>query len=389
MPHQDTICVIDDHPDNLDLLEQELADADYRVISATNGEDGLELIRRERPDLLLLDIMMPGLNGHEVCRQLRMQDETSTMPIILVTAKTGTHDEVVGLDSGANDYVNKPINIDTLLARIRTQLRIKHLQDELRRNYESFIRLDHARQDTISMLTHDLKSPLMTVSASSKLLLEEQCRTDPESVKRVASLLLKSTQKMQELVEDFLNLARWERTGIALEIEACEVGPIVRDVVDLFDHLLRDRGLRLVLDLPPEPVLVFADPVLLSRIWNNLVSNSIKYNRPDGEVVLSVRAESDDRVRCSVRDTGIGIPADVLPHVYKLFYRPEGKQLIEGTGLGLAVVRAILDSHRSGYTLESKVGEGTEFQFTLRRAPSLEADPPRIEDLGDPAPPPE
>jgi signal transduction histidine kinase len=379
--HTATICVIDDHPDNLDLLEQELSDAGYRVLTASDGQRGLEIIAAQCPDLVLLDIMMPGLSGHEVCKTLRRTDETAVLPIILVTAKSGTHDEVLGLDAGANDYVTKPINIETLLARIRTQLRIKQLQDELRRNYESFIRLDKARQDTISMLTHDLKTPLMTVSASSKLLLDHSHQSDARRIDEIASLLLKSSQKMQELVEDFLSLARWERTGLALEIEVCDINAILREAADIFTPLIRDRGLSIQIDVSEEPTHAFADPILIGRVWQNLLSNAIKYNRRGGSINLAITPGPDGHLICRVSDTGLGIPPEVLPKVFEVFYRLENRRDIEGTGLGLAVVKAILDGHRSDHRIRSEVGEGTEVLFNLAAAPSADATPPRAEEL--------
>ncbi len=378
-----TICIVDDNEANRDLLEQELADAGYRVITAGSGHAGLDTVLRERPDLLLLDIMMPDLSGYEVCRILRRTDATTALPIILVTAKTGTRDEVIGLDSGANDYVTKPINIETLLARVRTQLRIKTLQDELRRNYESFMRLDRARQEMISMLTHDLKTPLMAVSASTKLLLEPETARDENRLNRVASLLLKSTQKMHELVEDFLHLARWDQTGLVLEIEVCQLQEIIQDTLDVFSHHIRDRALDVRVDLPAEPVFVYADKALLSRVWQNLLSNAVKYNRDGGSVTLEVHLRGDSHVVCVIEDTGIGIPAEVLPRVYDAFYRPTGRKEIEGTGLGLAVVRAILRAHKSGHRIISTEGEGTHFEFALPRAPAEDATPPAVEALAE------
>jgi signal transduction histidine kinase len=359
-----TICVIDDNPDNVDLLEQELSDAGYRVVTALGGESGLEVIANEKPDIVLLDIMMPDLSGYDVCRQLRRDEETVALPIILVTAKTGTRDEVKGLDAGANDYVIKPINIDTLLARVRTQLRIKTLQDELRRSYESFIRLDRARQDMISMLAHDMKTPLMTVSASTKLLMDSQVQADSDRISQVSSLMLKSAHKLRELVEDFLSLARWDRTGLAAEITVCDLGEIVRDVHDSCETLIRDRGLTVETDLPQSELSVCADPVLLHRVWQNLLSNAIKYNRQGGSITLRAQ-EENGIVTCEVADTGIGIPADVLPRVFEIFFRPEGRKEIEGSGLGLAVVRAILRAHNSDHEISSIEGEGTRFTFKL------------------------
>ncbi|MBN1476015.1 hybrid sensor histidine kinase/response regulator [Candidatus Sumerlaeota bacterium] len=366
-----TICVIDDNADNVDLLEQELSDAGYRVVTALSGESGLEVIAAERPDIVLLDIMMPGLSGYEVCRQLRHDEETAALPIILVTAKTGTRDEVMGLDAGANDYVIKPINIETLLARVRTQLRIKTLQDELRRSYESFIRLDRARQDMISMLAHDMKTPLMTVSASTKLLMDSQVQADGERISKVSSLMLKSTHKLRELVEDFLSLARWDRTGLAAEISVCDLREIIRDVHDSCEPLIRDRDLTVEIDLPPGELMVCADPVLLSRVWQNLLSNAIKYNRQGGSITLRAQ-EQDGIVTCEVTDTGIGIPASVLPRVFEIFFRPEGRKEIEGSGLGLAVVRAILRAHSSDHEITSAEGEGTTFTFRLNAAKTSE-----------------
>lgn len=368
-----TICVIDDNPDNVDLLEQELGDAGYRVVTALDGHRGLEVIAAERPDLVLLDIMMPGLSGHDVCRRLRAAAATATLPIILVTAKTGARDEIIGLDAGANDYVTKPINIETLLARVRTQLRLKALQDELRRNYESFVRLDQARQDMVSMITHDLKTPLMTVSASAKLLLADDVQQDPARTRQIALLLLKSSQKMIELVEDFLSIARWERSGLATEIEACDLGEIVAEVVELFSPFIRERGLTVHLEFPPERLRVLADPILLSRVWQNLLSNAVKYNRPGGEIRLGATLTADGHALCHIRDTGIGIPADVLPRIFEAYFRRDATKEIEGTGLGLAVVRAILQAHASEHHITSTEGEGTEFTFRLPLAPTAEA----------------
>ena len=376
MARTSTICVIDDNPVNVDLLEQELTDAGHRVVTAEDGELGLEVIERELPDLVLLDVMMPGMSGYEVCRRLRGGSKTATLPIILVTAKSGAKDEVIGLDAGANDFVTKPINIERLLARIRTQLRIKSLQDELRRNYEAFVRLDQSRRQMTSMITHDLKSPLMTIVASAKLLLDERTQGDTGHVAKISSLMLKSTQKMQELIEDFLSISVWEHTGLEPEIEACDLREIIEEVLEIFQHLLRDRKIDLSLKFHREQIPVFVDPILIGRVLQNLLSNAIKYNSTGGKIEIATEASEDGHITTRIADDGQGIPEEVLPRVFNAFFRHGEDKLIEGSGLGLAVVRAILNAHHSEHEITSHEAQGTQFQFNLPQAPSLGAEPP-------------
>ncbi len=377
MPHPATICAIDDNRDNLDLLEQELVDVGYRVVTATNGQEGLEVIARERPDLILLDVMMPGMNGDEVCRILRGDPTTAMLPIIMVTAKSSTHDEIYGLEAGANDYITKPINIDVLIARVRTHRRLKSLQDELRRSHEALMRVDKNRRNLTSMIAHDIKTPLMTVSAAAQLLIDPRTQSNPKKVAEIPNIICRSAQKMQELIEDSLSVLTWESAGMKPRLAVCDLRAEVTGTLEMLSPLIGDRDLTTRLDFPEEPALVFADPLLLRRVLQNLFSNAVKYNRSQGELIISVET-TDDFLTCRVRDTGIGIPQQVLPRVFEAFYRTDDRRDIEGSGLGLAVVSAILVAHRAKFDISSTEGKGTEFVFKLPRAASHDATPPEL-----------
>jgi len=361
------ILIVDDVPENISVLFEFLIQQGYDVSIAPDGESAIEVVDNDPPDLILLDVMMPGIDGFETCRRLKADERHREIPVIFMTALSDTVDKVKGFQLGAVDYVTKPMQQDEVLVRIRAHLTIRRLQQELR---ERNLRLaeQNAELDAFAhTVAHDLRNPLGVIDNAVYLLKRDlQGRTTPE-IEEYLGLFTRSTKRMRDLIEGLLTLA-----GIAHHQAAFKplvMGNIVANTLERLGRLRAERGGEI--RLPEQWPLVYGHPSWVEELWTNLVSNGLKYGGVPPRLELGATPEQG-RVRFWVRDQGPGLTEEQRNRLFVPFTRLH-KLSGEGYGLGLSIVQRIASKLGGEAGVESAPGAGSTFYFTLPTQPPEEA----------------
>jgi two-component system, sensor histidine kinase and response regulator len=360
------ILVVEDTPSNIQILASVLKEKGYQVSIATNGKQALEVIDRVKPALILLDVMMPEMDGFEACRRLKENAEWSQIPVIFLTARTETADIIKGFELGAVDYVAKPFNTHEVLARVATHLAMRRQQRELLENYQRLSELERLRDSLVHMVVHDLRSPLLGLSGCLQLLQGDlEGKLEPEQSEDLESAL-SAAQRLSEMVSSLLDVSRMEAGQMPLNRQTVDLQEVITGAVNSLGGLTRNR--KVSVTASEGPVTANCDPDVATRIVANLVANALKFTPASGEVRVSATPEGDF-VRIGIADTGPGIPPQYRDRIFEKFGQVEERQ--EGhkhsTGLGLTFCKLAAEAHGGMIGVDSEVGQGSTFWFTLPR----------------------
>jgi two-component system sensor histidine kinase/response regulator len=360
--YQADILIVDDTPANLRILTSMLQSYGYRVRPAINGQVALTAVQNAAPDLILLDIMMPGMTGYEVCERLKSNDQTKDIPVIFVSALDDTLDKVKAFEVGAIDYIAKPFQLEEVVARIENHLTMYQQRREI-------ARLNEFKDLLLRTVSHDLKNPITNIIGYTELLLEQSAQgpemiTTPQS-KTILTRIFQTATHMQQLVTRLLDLSALEG-GADLQITLVSLNEtLTRQFID-FELSIQQKALKLEIDLPESGTIIEGDVHWLDEVFGNLLGNAVKYTPPQGQIRITLIPRDED-IQITISDNGIGIPAEALPHIFERFYRVEAHREYSGSGLGLSIVQAIVQRHNGQITVESEPNEGTTFVVTLPR----------------------
>lgn len=336
------VLIVDDEPTNLRVLVDSLK-GNYECLTATDGKTALELARKASPDLILLDIMMPGMDGYEVCRQLKEDKQTQSIPVIFATAMNQMEDEKKGLDLGAADYVVKPFRIPILMRRVRHQILFKKQQDALK------LALDE-NKELLHILCHDLVNPIFAIQNLVTLL--DHCPED--KFDHYVRLIDRSCQNSLEVIRMVRSIRKLEDKGELLELETIDLGKALSESLQTLDQRLQDKEIRIDCD-PIENCLVEANYTLvLNSILNNVLTNAIKFSYPGGEIRIRLN-ETSTSVDLSFQDFGVGMDQKVLASVFEIggvVSRP-GTNNEKGTGFGMPLIQKTMQRFDGEVSLES------------------------------------
>lgn len=362
------ILLIEDDLANVEMLEYLLTNSGFTMIAATRGVAGIEMAEEKQPDIIMLDIMMPGIDGFETCRRLKAKESTKDIPVIFITARTDTVDKVKGFEIGAVDYIIKPFQYEEVIARVRShviinrqRLEIEKLREQDRVYYE---KLSQMKDEVMNTASHDLKNPL-TVILSSLNMLKRHGNLNDDRGREIMAAAETSARQMRTLVSDLLDLARIE-TGQGLMKQEVSLYDFLRALVEGITPLAEEKKIPIHFEPPETKRTVSIDINRMGQVVNNLLSNAVKYTQKGGRIELTVQTRPSI-VLIQVADTGLGIPAKDIPHVFEKFYRIHREDYLEqdGTGLGLSIAKSIVEQHGGEIWVESKLGEGTTFYVTL------------------------
>ncbi len=366
----DRILVVDDAPDNVLLVQTILEEEGYEISTADNGFSALSEIDKSAPDLVLLDVMMPGMDGYEVTQRMRQNKELPFIPILLITA----HDSasvVQGLDMGADDFIRKPVEMDELLARVRSLLRLKHSVDE-----RNSIALQ--REDFVSRLAHDLRTPL--VAADRMLTLMQQGALGEISIpmRDAFGTMVRSNQNLIAMVNMLLEVYRYEAGRKSLSFAPVDLRQLITEVAEELAPLADAKSLSLNLDLTESaesaPIAKYpGDRLELHRLLTNLIGNAIKFT-DSGSIDVRLKAANSPAytsfknqplawVIIEIQDTGAGISSTEQAKLFERF--GPGTHKKSGTGLGLHLCRQIVEAHRGTIQVKSELGKGSLFTIRL------------------------
>jgi len=383
---QAKILVVDDTPANIKLLVAILEHQNYAVITADSGSKALALLPKENPDLVLLDVMMPELNGYQVCQRIRENLQTSLLPVIMVTALDPGKERVNGIEAGADDFLTKPINPVELLARVRSLLRIRELHQAVQAQATQLAEWNKELQTKLERETklaevarmlggigHEIKNMLMPILSGAWLLEDElsehfthlpesqarEAKTSQETSNEIIDMVRKNAQRIQNEVRDIADCVK----GLSSppQFSLCQLAEVVSQVIQTLRFLAKEKGIALrtegLDDLPP----IQADEPRLFKLFYNLINNAIPEVPVGGSITIQGRISSaDNKVVLSVVDTGRGMPQKVRE---SLFTTGAISTKPGGTGLGTKIIKDIIDAHEGSITVESQEGVGTTFHL--------------------------
>ena len=374
-PPDATILLVDDNAANLQVLRESLAGLGGRILVAKSGAAALSIVERALPDMILLDIMMPEMDGFEVCRRLKGDGRFASIPVLFLSALSDTADKVRAFAAGGVDYVTKPFQVEEVRARVCTHLGIRRLQAqletancELTAGYERLRELEALRDDLVNMIVHDLRNPLAAISLFAALLEEaEGERLTPKGRDNLGRIA-KSSDVLIEMISSMLDVSKMESGQMKIARAPCDLAVVAREVVARLEGLALGRALTI--EAPAEAVLVDGDEQLLSRLLQNLVGNSLKFAPPDDGWVRVGLEPTAATVRCTVRDNGPGIPREHQERVFDKFWQAEARQRGHkySSGLGLTFCKMVVEAHGGAIGVESEVGAGSCFWFELPRS---------------------
>jgi signal transduction histidine kinase len=356
-----TILVVDDTPNNLRVVVECLEGLGHTVVIAQDGEEGLQRAAFVLPDLILLDVLMPGMDGLETCRRLKSMLETSTIPVIFMTALTGIDDKIAGFRAGAVDYVTKPLEVNELAARITTHLqlhalqrlqarqnvRLQHEVAERRRAEQELVASIDGVRNVSNAIAHDLRTPLAALRARLEAVLMKTL--SPADVLGEVEAALGDVDGVIDIFNALMRLAEIDAGVRRSGFVTVDMGQVAADAVEFYLPVAELRGIDLVVETQAE-LAATGDPQLLAQAIGNLLDNAIKF-ADAGSTVTVVAARRDDGLAVTVRDRGPGILEQDKPKVVQRFYRGDQSRATPGVGLGLALVLAVAQLHRGSFEL--------------------------------------
>jgi signal transduction histidine kinase len=363
-----TILVVDDTQDNLDLLEFALRRKPIRMLRAASGFECLDIAREQNPDVILLDIQMPGMDGFETLKRLREDELTAKIPVILLTAQKKDPVSIEkGLQLGADLYLTKPIDTEELLVRTRMLIRIRRAEAELVR----------IKADFMAMLVHDMRNPILIIKSFLELLLEdENMKFLSDDLKMIAGSALNSSSTMLNLINDILDLSKYESGNVPLQKLPQQIVNVVNDVLQQMVIQCRQKNITIKKHIAQNLPQVIIDGAKMEQALMNIVGNALKFTPEGGTITVSAGFSEDavledgaagPMIQIAVSDSGVGIPKEELPHVFDRYKQLSTAGLIrqKGTGLGLAICKLIIDAHEGKIKITSEVGKGTTVRILI------------------------
>jgi two-component system sensor histidine kinase/response regulator len=352
------ILVVDDQPSNIQMVGSVLGRLGHEILPAFDGETALKRVAVRPPDLILLDLLMPEMDGFDVCRQLKASPAWRDIPIIFLSAADDKDLIVRALNAGGVDYITKPFNQAELVSRARTQLALKTARDQLRQLAED-------KDELLGILAHDLKNYLGGMNLTAQLLFD-RIKSGPDArLAHLAENILRSSDQSLTFVKKFLANAAAEHR-LAVKPGVFNLTEVAAGVIRQYQDAARRKQLQIRTDFPTEPVLALGDVSALDQVLDNLLSNALKFSPPGKKVQVSIRP-AGRRVECLVRDEGPGFTVEdqaAMFHRYKrLSARPTGGE--PSTGLGLSIVRKLVLAMNGELSCESEPGKGASFTIRL------------------------
>jgi two-component system sensor histidine kinase/response regulator len=358
------VMVVDDEASTRELLHDLLEAQGHQVVEAANGLDAIRLAVEGPADAILLDVMMPGMDGFEVCRRLKQDPRTAMIPVLMVTALSARDERLRGIDAGASDFLSKPIDRQDVLLRVRNAVQLKQLHDRVRAELDRVQALEGLRDDLVHWIVHDMRSPLQGAMLGVQLLSRQLGPVLSERQRASVERTLGVLRHVAEMANAVLDVSRMEAGQLPLQRDACELKCILQRALDDLRPLL--THLRIDVDAPAEPVELRADASLVERVLGNLIGNAAKFTPAGGELRIAIRG-GDAIVRVEVTDTGPGIPEQHRDLIFEKFGQAEARREHRkySTGLGLAFCRLAVEAHGGRIGVESEVGRGSTFWFEL------------------------
>lgn len=366
-PSEYKVLIVDDVISNVLLLKVLLTNEKFKIATASNGRQALEQVEAEKPDLVLLDVMMPDISGFEVAQRMKSNPEMTDIPIIFLTALNSTADIVKGFQVGGNDFISKPFNKEELIIRVTHQISLVAAKRIIVAQTEELRKTIMGRDKLYSVIAHDLRSPMGSIKmVLNMLILNLPSQTIGEEMHELLTMANQTTEDVFSLLD---NLLKWTKSQIGklnVVYQEIDLVEVIEGVSEIFSLVAGLKKIRIKLELPEQHKIVRADIDMVKTVIRNLISNAIKFSNEDAEVIVSLKEEGDVAV-ISVKDSGRGIDEEnqkKLLHT-DTHFSTFGTNNEEGSGLGLLLCQDFAVKNGGKLWFTSKSGEGSTFYFSI------------------------
>lgn len=350
MEEKSRILIVDDAVDAVELLKKRLRFEGYDTAEAYDGEEALKQVAEYNPDLIILDVMMPKLDGYEVCQRLKSNENTKYIPILMLTAKSEIEDKVKGLDIGADHYLAKPFNYKELSAKVRSLVAVKAAREKLVEEEKS-----KALERMMEEVEHEIRNPLTSIGGFARRVYNRLPQGDPN--KKYMEMIINDVARLEDMIKELLEL---ETTAISYR-ELTNINDVIMEALKSFNQDLEDRGIEARTELGDNLPLISIDQEQMKMALANLVENSIEAMQNKLKILKITSRISDGRMEIQVSDTGKGIPKDKIKNIFDPFFTSKTR----GPGVGLTFTLKIIQEHRGTVSVESEPGKGTIFTIRL------------------------
>ncbi len=359
------ILIVDDEPNNFDVIEAQLLEEDYELSYASSGIKALQRLALFKPDVILLDVMMPEMDGVEVCHKIKSDPQLSHIPIVAVTALNSKQDLARCLEGGADDFICKPVSSIELRARIRSMLRIKQQYDTLQKQRDTLADILKLREEMSQMLVHDLRNPIACIIFAGELLKEE-AELSKSSSKKLERIVA-AGQRLQSLTNDLLMMAKLESGNLILHRESVNFSQMIQNVIADFEPIASQKKIQLITEISPPHQKINIDANLFRRVLDNLFSNAIKFSPHKSKILCQVHYPQNELIQVRIRlyDQGPGISKNLQQIIFNKYAVGTVVEGTEQMGLGLAFCKMIVQAHGGQIFVEDNQPKGAIFTLEL------------------------
>jgi two-component system sensor histidine kinase/response regulator len=358
-----SVLIVDDLPNNVRLLSIMLTEKGYQVRKAINGQMALNTVRSLIPDLILLDINMPDLNGYQVCEQLKADEKTREIPVIFISALDDVLDKVKAFQVGGVDYISKPFQGEEVMARIENQLTICRQKKQLQNEIKERQKTEETLEIYLHAVSHDLRNPVIGMSMILNNLIKNSQGETKEVSRKILQQMANSCDRQLTLIDSLVETRQNDLWGVSLELKPLSLYEIGQQIGQEWELRLRENQATLINNFSPDLPLVNADAHHLWRVFENLLANALKHN-PQGIIItFSARLEGN-YLRCSIADNGVGISETQRKQLFDRYQRGNNNNQIS-LGLGLYLCRQIIHAHGGEIGIMNNDEKGSQFWFTL------------------------
>jgi two-component system sensor histidine kinase/response regulator len=371
--HEATILIVEDSQENLDLLVYFLRPQHYQIITATDGTQGLQLAESKFPDIVLLDIMLPGLDGFQVCERLKKNPKTMFIPVIMITALKELKDKIKSLEVGADDFITKPFENVELLARVKSLLRLskyhrelEQKKQELERINDSLVRMDTFKEELINLIVHDMKNPLFVIQGNLQMMSMGLDTQATEYMSKYTKRIERSSQQLLRMVVNLLDISRMQEGRMKLKKDVIDFNKIIVECINRIKDYSENENKDILMRLDESIPNLLIDHSVMDRVIENMVNFAVNNVADEGKVVISTR-KNRDKLQFFIHDNGARIPGKFHDKLFEKFSQTELKNngLRVSRGLGLIFCKMAVEAHNGALWLDKENTEGNLFYIEL------------------------
>ncbi len=362
---QKKLLIVDDNPLNLKVLDEHFKGFGFKILICKSGKLAIEICKEELPDMVLLDIMMPMMDGFEVIDELKKNKLTTDIPIIFLTARTQTDDIVKGFSKGAVDYIMKPFNPEELTVRVTTHLKMKEMRTKLEDQNRKLVELNNEKNHFLGIAAHDMKNPIYSISMLAKAIQDDK-NINRDDIEDFTSDIITTSDRMLVLIKELLDINAIEQGFMKFDKINYDILESVSSICDLYSERANLKNININFKPINDSYYIYTDKRVVFQVLDNLLSNAIKFSNFNKNIFINI-SDENDKIKISIKDEGPGISNEDMTKLFMKFSRLSAQPTADesSTGLGLSIAKQYIEALEGKIWCESTIGEGANFIFEL------------------------